>query len=192
MAVTHSDYKTCKQGSTCCDTDAIPFQPRGPCGCHPGGTGQQRGIPPIQQENGTAGREQLLAEPPGLPFGSVSKAGTDLTAPCQHRPRPGLVREETSHILNKLAEEAPHAAEPFQRHERTLAVVLFDKPNPGDPRELQTARLTLLPKETTQTISGVILQEPLGQGNGVIYPFLGKGTIVPFLESVTLRRSKNR
>lgn len=50
-------------------------------------------------------------------------------------------------------------------------MVLFDKPKPGDPRELQTAQLRLLPKETTQTILGVIVQEPLGQGMGLFTHF---------------------
>lgn len=50
-------------------------------------------------------------------------------------------------------------------------MVLFDKPKPGDPQELQTAQLRLLPKETTQTILGVIVQEPLGQGMGLFTHF---------------------
>lgn len=44
------------------------------------------------------------------------------------------------HILSRLA-ESPPAAEPLKGHESTLAVVLFDKPEPGDGQEAQTALL---------------------------------------------------
>lgn len=113
--------------------------------------GSRKGsLPPTAQQGGTSS----LAEPPGLSLGSVSKAGTELTAPRQHRPQPSSARKETTHP-EQTGTESPQAAEPFKRHERTLASVLFDKPKAGDPWELQTAQLRLLPKEATHLIPGL-------------------------------------
>lgn len=73
VALIQLNYKTSKQGSTSCDTDAIPFQARGPRGCHPGGTGQQEGIPPTHSLRLAQHSREGPApwqSPPGLSFGS--------------------------------------------------------------------------------------------------------------------------
>lgn len=137
-------YRTSKQGSTSCNTDASPFL-AGDCvdGSQVGQDSRKGPLPCPQLSREGAAPWQ---SPQGFPWLCVPP---HLASVAHGQAQPG----RKCHILSRLA-ESPPAAEPLRGHESTLARVLSDKPQPGDRQEAQTAQLRLLHKRQHKLLQG--------------------------------------